>query len=144
FRKRNVPPREPRLPVFPLVRNRFMGGGTTGSRQLATEPIAYGNIHQLMVEEYAPPSVLIGPDGTVVHYSEQAGRYLVHPGGEPTTDALKLVREELRIELQASLKSARENKAPFDSKPIPVQFNGHARPVVMHLRPSLNPKRKGL
>jgi len=143
FRKRNVPTREPKLPVFPVGRNGKPLDGYARNAPVAPEQASYGSLHQDMVEEYAPPSVLIGPDGKVVHYSQHAGRYLVHPGGQPTESITKLVREELRAELQASLQSAREKKAPFDSKPIPVRFNGHAQPVVMHLRPSLNPEREG-
>lgn len=142
FRKRNVPPREPRLPVFPLTRVRFTGETTVGSES-SSEPVAYGGLHQHMVEQYAPPSILVSSDNRVVHLSEHAGRYLVHPGGEPTASALKLVREELRIEMQASLQTAREKKEAIDSKPIPVRFNGHARPVVLHVRPALESDREG-
>jgi two-component system, chemotaxis family, CheB/CheR fusion protein len=142
FRRRSVPTREPRLPVFPLTRNRLVAGSSTVNGA-PDEKIAYGSLHQQMVEEYAPPSVLIGPDDKIVHYSENAGRYLVHPGGAPTESVSKLVREELRVELQASLQAARNKKTAFDCKPIPVQFNGHARPIVMHVRPGLNPGREG-
>ena len=142
YRKRNVPAREPRLPVFPLSRGPFVN--ETGARSnLTGEPIPYGKLHQQMVERYAPPSILIGPDNRLVHLSERAGRYLIHPGGEPTTTVLKLVREELRIELQASLQTARENREALDSKPIPVRFNGDSRPVVLHVRPALEPDRDG-
>ena len=53
------------------------------------------------------------------------------------------MREELRIELQTSLQAAREKNQATDSKPIPVRFNGHPSPVVMHLRPSLEPDHEG-
>ncbi len=141
FRKRHVPVREPRLPVFPLARARVPAD--IRSRTATAEPIAYGRLHQQMVEEYAPPSVLIGPDNQLVHLSQNAGRYLVHPGGEPTASVLKLVRPELRIELQSSLQAARENKKAFDTKPTLVQFDGHPRPVVLHVRPAAETERDG-
>jgi two-component system CheB/CheR fusion protein len=96
-----------------------------------------------MVERYAPPSILIGPDDKLVHLSDNAGRYLMHPGGEPTQGVVRLVRDELRIELQAALHTARAGKKSHDSRPIPVRFNGHSRPVVMHVRPALEPARDG-
>jgi two-component system CheB/CheR fusion protein len=141
FRKRNVPAREPRLPVFPLVRLRR--GADMPGRAEPPEPVSYGSMHQQMVERYAPPSILVGPDNRIFHFSEHAGRYLMHPGGEPTASVLKLAREELRIDLQAALQWARDKRTAFDSKPIPVRFNGNARPVVMHVRPSLEPEREG-
>ena len=57
--------------------------------------------------------------------------------------AVRLVREELRIELQALLQYARDRREPLDSQPIPVRFNGHAIPVMMHLRPSKDKDREG-
>jgi PAS domain S-box-containing protein len=141
YHKRNVPAREPRLPVFPLIRTNLPGEIPNPTANGG--PIGYGKFHQQMLEEYAPPSILVSPDNQLAHLSENAGRYLMHPGGEPTASVLKLVRQELRIELQVSLQTAREHKKALDSKPIPVQFNGHARPVVLHLRPALEPERDG-
>jgi two-component system, chemotaxis family, CheB/CheR fusion protein len=136
FQKRNVPPPEPRLPVFHLTQ--MSAGGKPDSKiELHQGPIPYQALHENMLERYAPPSILIGPDDKLVHLSEHGGRYLVHPGGELTSSAARLVREELRIELQALLQQARSGNAPVDSRPVPVRFNGHPIPVVMHLRPSL-------
>lgn len=95
-----------------------------------------------MAERYAPPSFLVSPDHKLAHLSENAGRYLVHPAGELTANVFKLVREELRIELQALLQRSREKREPVDSKPIPVRFNGHPRPVVIRVRPSTEAYRK--
>ena len=116
YRKRNVPALEPRLPVFPVTRGRALFQ-TEGNGAPVGEPIAYGNLHQRMVEQYAPPSILITPDNKIVHLSEHAGRYLVHPGGEPTASIFKLVREELRIELRASFSPlARNNGSAIPSR----------------------------
>lgn len=142
FIKRNVPAVEPRLPVFPHTRTRIPMYGPPGAARPA-EPAAYGDLHHQMVEQYAPPSILLGPDNRVVHLSAHAGRYLLHPGGDLTSSVLKLVREELRIELQASLQAARDHKQIYDSKPVPVKFNGHPHPVTIHVRPALEPEREG-
>lgn len=136
FRKRNVPPREPRLPVFPLTRTRF-GSRGGGEPEVPGLPVSYGSLHQRMVEKFAPPSMLVGGDNKILHLSEHVGRYLMPPGGEPTQSAVKMVREELRIELQAALQQVRERREIFDSRPVPVKFNGHPTPVVLHVRPSM-------
>jgi two-component system CheB/CheR fusion protein len=109
YRKRNVPTREPRLPVFPLTRTRF-GGGSGAEIALTSPPIVYGDLHQRLLEKYAPPSMLVGDDDKIVHLSDNAGRYLVLPGGEPTQNAVKMVREELRVELRAALQQVRSKK----------------------------------
>jgi two-component system CheB/CheR fusion protein len=141
WRKRNVPAPEPRLPVFPLTRPRYPDDPAPPER--GGQPIAYGVLHQRMVERYAPPSVLVSPDDKVVHFSEHAGRYLTHPGGEPTTSAFQLVREELRIELRALLHDARRRQQPVRSKPLAVRFDDRERPVVLHARPTPEPDQQG-
>ncbi|SNS42512.1 two-component system, chemotaxis family, CheB/CheR fusion protein [Granulicella rosea] len=143
FRKRNVPSRDPRLPVFPLTRNRLLADTTArGGHTLTT--ISHGALHQQMVERYAPPSILISPDNKIVHISEHAGRYLIHPGGEPTTNVLMILRQELRIELQVSLQQAREKKEAGASGAISVRFSSEdLRPVVMHVRPAMESERDG-
>ena len=101
YRKRNVPVPEPRLPVFPLTRTR-LPSDPGNPNAAGGRAAAYGVLHQLMVERYAPPSILVSQDNELVHLSEHAGRYLVHPGGELTASVFRLVRDELRIELRAA------------------------------------------
>ncbi len=137
FRKRNVPSRETRLPVFPITRTMLRRNGSEqAARSAPARP--YGSLHQQMVEKYAPPSMLVSEDNKILHLSEHAGRYLLPPGGEPTQSAVKMVREELRIELQGALQHVREKGESFDSRPIPVRFNGHSSPVVLHVRASIH------
>ena len=142
YRKRNVPVSEPRLPVFHSVRRSY---SDVESKELETvePPLASGTLHQRMVEQYAPPSLLISPDNKVVHLSQHAGRYLVHPGGEPTANIFKLVRKELRVELQGLLQTTREKKEPCDSLPTAVELDGVMRPVVMHVGPAREPQQDG-
>ncbi|HEY3455074.1 MAG TPA: chemotaxis protein CheB [Bryobacteraceae bacterium] len=137
YRKRNVPAPEMHLPVFPRAPHHLPSEPAQRLEDIS-EPLAYGILHQRMLELAASPSVLISPDNKLVHLSEDAGRYLVHPGGELTAGVFKLMREELRIELRALLQMVREKNKPADSSPIPIEFNGRRRTVVMHVRPALD------
>ncbi len=143
YRKRNVPSPEPRLPVFPLTRGATGGAAYQQQAENEWEAVPYSIIHQKLMERFQPPSILVGPDNRVVHLSQNAGRYLEHPSGEVTSSIFKLVREDLRIELQAALQTAREKRLFFDSRPIPVRFNGHAKPVIFHVRPSPDRDQEG-
>jgi two-component system, chemotaxis family, CheB/CheR fusion protein len=89
-----------------------------------------------MVERYASPSLLLNPEDRVVHLSERAGRYLSHPGGEPTTGAAELLRPELRMELQAALPLVREHGEPVRTRPINLDLEGQRRSVVLDVRPA--------
>lgn len=141
YRKRNVPAPEPRLPVFPLTKARVPL--EIDQAEQGNEPVAFGMLHQRLVERYAPPSLLVSSDDKVVHLSENAGRYLEHPGGELTSNVFKLVRKELRIEMRAALHHARDQNQNRRSKPISVKFNGETTEVILHIRPSPDPQQQG-
>ena len=55
YQKRNVRAPEPRLPVFPMTYTRLQD--KPGHREQVSDPVAYGTLHQRMVEQYAPASV---------------------------------------------------------------------------------------
>lgn len=137
FRRRNVPPPEPKLPVFPLTRR--PARGSEDRRAPRPEPIPYGKLHLRLVEQYAPPSALVGPDDQVVHLSPKVGRFLLHPGGEPTSNILMLVRQELRVELRSVLSLARQDRRMVRSRPVRVQMNGATARVTLDVRPALDP-----
>ncbi len=141
YRKRNTASPDIRLPVFPVLRTQL--SERRGPDPQTGELIAYGPLHQQLVEQYAPPSVLIGPDDKIVHVSEHAGRFCVLPGGELTSNAIKLVRQELRIELRAALHFVREKHEPIATKPIHVRFNGDSGTVVLHVRPASTAHHQG-
>ena len=126
---------EPRVPAFPVERrDRVEASVPAGT---SAGPQQYEPMHRSLLEQYAPPSALIGPDGQLVHLSENAGRYLQHPAGRLTASVTKLVRKELAVELIAALHAARTDRHAIRTKPIPVKFDGETKPVVLHVRPSL-------
>jgi len=135
FRKRNVPVPEPRLPVFPLTRQRWPERESVQERP--GRAIDFGAVHLRTRERYAPPSLLISPDDKVLHLSANAGRYLIHPGGEPTANVFKLAREELRIELRSTVHAARKTGEPQTGRPVLVDFDGTRRRVAVLVRPAL-------
>ncbi len=140
FQKRNVPPPETHLPVFPW--NRSI---PSMHKEPVGEPVitSYGALHARLIERFAAPSLLVSPDDKVVHLSEQAGRYLVHPGGDLTQNIVKLVRAELRVEMLAALQAARKERQPIRSNPVLVKFNGESSTVVLSVLPALDSNEDG-
>ncbi len=132
YRRRNVPGPEPRLPVFPVLRSD--SSLPRGEPVSGLEPRSFGVLHERMVERYAPPSLLVGPDDRVAHVSERAGRYLAHPGGVITANVFQLVRPELRAELRSALHQARESQEPAMSGNVAVDLEGDLRPVRLDVR----------
>ena len=84
-------------------------------------PISYGEIHVQLVEQFAPPSVLVNEEYEIVHVSEHAGRFLHVAGGSPTRDLLKIIHPSLKLDLQSALFEAKTGK--FVSESRNIRFN---------------------
>ena len=76
---------------------------------------SWGEIHLNLLEQLAPPSILIDAEHDIVHLSPSAGRYLEHSAGEPTRNLLRLVPQSLRIELRAALFKASQTGQPVET-----------------------------
>lgn len=140
FRRRNVPTRDTDLPIMPVSpRMRPTGGDDEPTEErpnhLRTGE-SYGVLHERVVERYAPPSVLINAEHEIVHSSARAGRYMVIPGGEPTRQIFKLLREPLGVEVRSALAAARRSGESVRSRPVKVQFNGKSGRVVVDVHPA--------
>ncbi len=103
----------------------------------ALERISYGDLHQQLLEQYAPPSIVVNEEYDIVHLSERAGRFLQVAGGEPTKNLLKMVRPELRIELRTALYQAVQRQTNLETKNLAVRVEDHAEIVNIHIRPVL-------
>ncbi|MEZ4730570.1 MAG: CheR family methyltransferase [Caldilineaceae bacterium] len=91
--------------------------------------------HRQLLEDLGPPSLLVDESYTVLHLSASVGRYLLPPGGTPTTNVLRLVRPELQAELRVALARAFATNQATATRPIPVHFDGTIHLVSLLVRP---------
>jgi two-component system CheB/CheR fusion protein len=132
---RNFPVPES-VPSFRFEPSRLPGAAELVERRTLDRSI-FGDLHQLLLEEYAPPSLVVNEEHDIVHLSERAGRYLQVAGGEPTQNLLKLIRPELRIELRSALYQSLHQRVPVESKPIAINTGDAPHTVIIHVRPAL-------
>lgn len=125
------------LPVLPRVLTALRIPELRGTQpQPVRIPSAVdASMHRQILEDIAPPSILVDERQTIVNLSETVGRFLLHSGGPMTTEAAEVVRPELRLEVRAGLHRAFDQNEPSVSLPIPVRFNGTPKAVVVHVRP---------
>jgi two-component system CheB/CheR fusion protein len=95
------------------------------------------DLHQRLLEQYAPPSVVITEDHNVVHMSDRAGRFMSIRGGELSRDLLALVRTELRSDLRTALHQAAKGRTDVDIHGIVVPLDNGTRRVDISVRPVL-------
>jgi two-component system CheB/CheR fusion protein len=103
--------------------------------QLREPRTSYTADHREALDQLAPASMLVDEAHRIVNLSETAGRFLLQPGGAPSSMAAEVVRPELRLDLQAALHRALERNESTLSLPVTVRFNGQARQVALHVRP---------
>jgi two-component system, chemotaxis family, CheB/CheR fusion protein len=121
-------------------------GRVHAARQMLTVPepderirerLNYDDLHQRLLEEYAPPSLVVNEDYAVIRLSERAGRYLQIAGKELSNNLLQLVRPELRLELRSALYQAVQRQTNIQTDPLSVRIDEHIETVTIRVRPVL-------
>ena len=79
------------------------------------------DLHHQVLEQYAPPSVLVNAEHDILHLSATAGRYLELSGGDPSLNLLKAVRPEIRLELRSALYQAAQQRTPVEVRNLRVR-----------------------
>jgi two-component system CheB/CheR fusion protein len=101
--------------------------------RLSTLP-DFGELHYKIVEQYAPPSLLVSDTLDVVHVSASAGRYLHVGGGEPTTGVFKVVHADLVPALRAAIYDARGGTMVSTVSGVPVSLDSSVVKVDLTVR----------
>jgi two-component system, chemotaxis family, CheB/CheR fusion protein len=103
----------------------------------AIERLSYVDLHQRLLEEFAPPSVVVNEEYDIVHLSEHAGEFLQIRGGGPTNNLLKLIRPELRLDVRTALHQALQKGAAVQTRAIDVSTTHGTKRVNVLVRPVL-------
>jgi len=67
---------------------------------------------QLILEQYAPPAVLVNEQGNILYVSGRTGKYLEPAAGKANWNIFAMAREGLRYELSAGFHKALEQETP--------------------------------
>ncbi|HTP25423.1 MAG TPA: chemotaxis protein CheB [Anaeromyxobacteraceae bacterium] len=90
----------------------------------------------MVLEEYAPPSVVVDGHGEIRYFwGADLASYLPPQAGPLATNLLHLVRGELRVELSAALHSAARQAKPVQYKDRAVVVQGEERRINLIVRP---------
>src|SRR5262249_18363664 len=116
---RRAPPPLPLLSRGPRVAPPFVHGGHERDKKGN-----YVGEHRQALEDLAPPSILVDEGHRILNLSENAGRYLLQPGGPISSLAADVVRPELILDVRAALHRVFEQNAATLTPALAVQFNG--------------------
>ncbi len=90
---------------------------------------------QILLQHYAPTSVLVSERGEILYIHGSTGRYLEMVSGEPTMNILKMAREGLKRELSTALHSTVKYRNPVERQGLKVKTNGSFSVVNLTILP---------
>jgi len=79
---------------------------------------------QLVLENYAPPAVLVNDKGNILYVSGRTGKYLEPAAGKANWNIFAMAREGLRYELGNAFHKALEKTAPVAVRGLTLGTNG--------------------
>lgn len=121
------------VPTFQIDKALF----TTGLKPevKTADNITFADVHQQLLELYAPPSLVVNTRLDIVHLTKSAGRYLHFTAGELSRSLLTLIREPLRLELRAALSLALQRQEPVQTEPLQVELEEGPKTITIHVKP---------
>ena len=125
------------IPQFPQPRKR----PSESVVELDSQPmsrLSFGDLHQQLLEQYAPPSIIINADYDILHFTPLAGRYLHFAGGELSKNLLKLIRPELRLELRTALYQSTQQQTNVEVKNLRIRLEDLTETLTLYIRPVLD------
>ncbi|MGK7396909.1 MAG: CheR family methyltransferase [Candidatus Cyclobacteriaceae bacterium M3_2C_046] len=121
------------LPVFNKSKLDKQAHASSSVPDKVEKPPDYASLHQKALEQYAPPSLLIDSNFQVLHNS-RAGSFLQPSGGDFTHDIFKLIKPELKLDLQDIVSQSRQSRNTVRSRPINTTLEGDPVQVILSAR----------
>ena len=76
---------------------------------------------QLVLQRYAPPSVLVNGEGNILYISGRTGKYLEPAAGKANWNIFAMAREGLRYELTAAFQAALRQEGPVALRGLKIK-----------------------
>lgn len=98
------------------------------------------NVEKLLIEKYAPPTVIINNEGRTVFIHGRVGKYLEPAAGVPNLSIGDMAREGLKFELNSAINEAVLKNKEVKYKSLNVKTNGDYQSIDLVVRPIDKPK----
>lgn len=99
------------LPTMPLIGRRSTLALAFPPQGERPRPPDVGRVFEKkLLDEYAPPAVVVNADGRILYTSGKTSRYLELPTGQPRLDIVDMSRESVRMVVRAAIHQAVKRK----------------------------------
>lgn len=95
--------------------------------RLPSAPDLVRRAEGVLLDQYAPPGVIVNGHMEILHFRGRTGPYLEPAPGQPHHDLLKMARKGLVADLRIGISQARKGKAPVRRSGVRVEQDGAAR-----------------
>jgi two-component system, chemotaxis family, CheB/CheR fusion protein len=135
YSRKTVSGRFPRLGVNQKekIKNKQEISGKRGSRddfQMSADDI--------LLKGYTPPGIIVNDQMEIVQFRGSTGSWLESLPGKPSLNVMKMVRQDLALELRNILYKVKETGLPFIKQDIPFQVVGKQQSVTLEVVPLPN------
>lgn len=79
---------------------------------------------KILLQSYAPPSVITDEKGNILYIYGDTGKYLKPPPGKPSLNIVDMAREGLQLELKAAIHRVISKKTKVNCKNLNIKTNG--------------------
>jgi two-component system CheB/CheR fusion protein len=90
---------------------------------------------RVLLENFAPPSVIVGERGDILYVHGQTGKFLEPSQGQPSMNVIDMAREGLKIQIRAALHRAAAKNGEVAMRSLQVRTNGGVQPTDVTVRP---------
>jgi two-component system, chemotaxis family, CheB/CheR fusion protein len=109
--------------------------GPRSVAQAAAKAVAPIDVHHRLLEQYAPPSIVVTDAHVVVHVSQRAGQFLHVGRGEPSRDVMALVHPGIRTDLRAALHHAARERSTVRVPGVRVTTDQGDKEITLTVKP---------
>jgi two-component system CheB/CheR fusion protein len=128
-----------------LVAQRYPWAGEHPAKEPAGAGARAGTVNfaelsrRVLLQSFAPPSVITDEAGNILFVHGDTGRYLQPAQGQPSTSIIDMAREGLQMDLRLAIQNAAARKKPVITKDLQVRTNGGIHGVDLMIRPLADP-----
>ncbi len=94
---------------------------------------------QVLLQDYAPPSVVIDGKGNILFVHGDTGKYLRPAPGQATLSVIEMAREGLQLELRTAIHQAVKQRTPVVDKNLSIKTDGGKERITLSVKPLTGP-----
>lgn len=96
---------------------------------------------KIVLKDYSPCGFLLNDELDILEFRRDTAFYLKPSSGPATLNLMKMVREDLMVEVRIAIHNAKKDNSPVSKKGLKIKYNGSTRTLNLDVVPLRNPER---